>query len=61
MVHRTAHADGSRTCGTDMVEERYPLHVVQKTLGHLDARATPQYVELAEDQLWHELESHRRD
>jgi site-specific recombinase XerD len=43
-----------------MIEQRYPLHVVQKTLGHLDPRSTQVYVELAEDQLRHELESHRR-
>ena len=61
MAHRAAHADGSRTCGTGMVEERYPLHIVQKTLGHLDPRSTQVHVERAEDQLWHELESHRRD
>jgi site-specific recombinase XerD len=43
-----------------MIEQHYPLHVVQKTLGHLDPRSTQVYVELAEDQLRHELESHRR-
>jgi len=52
-LHQLRH-----TRGTEMVEERSPLHVVQKTLGHLDPRSTPQYVELAEDQLRHELESH---
>jgi site-specific recombinase XerD len=54
-LHQVRH-----TRGTEMIEQRYPLHVVQKTLGHLDPRSTQVYVELAEDQLRHELESHRR-
>jgi integrase/recombinase XerD len=54
-LHQLRH-----TRGTEMIEQRYPLHVVQKTLGHLDPRSTQVYVELAEDQLRHELESHRR-
>ena len=43
-----------------MIAQRSPLHVVQKALGHLDPRSTHVYVEFAEDQLRHELESHRR-
>jgi integrase len=35
-VHQVRH-----TCGTEMIAQRYPLHVVQKTLGHLDPRSTP--------------------
>jgi site-specific recombinase XerD len=34
--------------------------VMQKTLGHVDPRSTQVYVERAENQLRHELESHRR-
>ncbi len=48
-VHQLRH-----TRGTEMVEQRYPLHVVQKTLDHRDPRSTQVYVELAEDQLRHE-------
>jgi site-specific recombinase XerD len=55
-----AHADGSRTRGTEMVEERYPLHVVQKALGHVDPRSTQVYADLRDLQLRHELERHRR-
>ena len=48
------------TRGTELIAPRSPLHVVQKTLGHVDPRSTQVYVELAEDQLRHELERHRR-
>ncbi len=54
-VHQLRH-----TRGTEMVEERSPLHVVQQALGHGDPRSTQVYVELAEDQLRHELDSQRR-
>jgi site-specific recombinase XerD len=53
-------ANGSRTCGTERVEERYPLHVVQQALGHVDPRSTPLYADLSDMQLRHELERHRR-
>jgi site-specific recombinase XerD len=48
------------TRGTELIEQRAPLQVVHKTLGHLDPRSTPSYVERAEDQLRHALETHRR-
>jgi site-specific recombinase XerD len=35
-LHQVCH-----TWETEMVEERSPLHVVQKALGHLDPRSTP--------------------
>jgi len=35
-LHQLRH-----TRGTEMIEQRSPLHVVQKTLGHLDPRSTP--------------------
>jgi site-specific recombinase XerD len=44
-----------------MVEERYPLHVVQKALGHVDPRSTQVYADLSDLQLRHELERHRRE
>jgi site-specific recombinase XerD len=48
------------TRDTEMIEQRSPLQVAQQTLGHVDPRSTQVYVELAEDQLRHELASHRR-
>jgi site-specific recombinase XerD len=44
-----------------MVEERSPLHVVQKALGHADPRSTPLYADLSDLQLRHVLERHRRE
>ena len=54
-LHQLRH-----TRGTEMVEERYPLHVVQKALGHVDPRLTQVYADLSDLQLRHELERHRR-
>ncbi len=54
-LHQLRH-----TRGTDMVEDRYPLHVVQQALGHLDPRSTQVYADLSDVQLRHELERHRR-
>jgi integrase len=54
-LHQLRH-----TRGTEMVEERYPLHVVQKALGHVDPRSTQVYADLSDLQLRHELERHRR-
>jgi len=54
-LHQLRH-----TRGTEMVEERYPLHVVQKALGHVDPRSTQVYADLSDMQLRHELERHRR-
>ncbi len=54
-LHQLRH-----TRGTDMVEERYPLHVVQQALGHLDPRSTQVYADLSDVQLRYELERHRR-
>ncbi len=51
-----AHADGSHTRGTELVDERYPLHVVQQALGHVDPRWPPVYADLRDLQLRHELE-----
>ncbi len=48
------------TRGTEMVEERSPLHVVQKALGHVDPRSTQVYADLSDLQLRHELERYRR-
>ncbi len=54
-VHRLRH-----TCGTEIVEERYPFDVVQKTLGHADPRSTQVFADMSDLQLRHEFERHRR-
>ena len=48
------------TRGTELVEQRSPLQVVHKALGHADPRSTPVYADLIDPQRRHELESHRR-
>ncbi len=54
-VHQLRH-----TRGTEMIEQRSPLHVVQQALDHVEPRLTAVYADLSDLQLRHELESHRR-
>jgi integrase len=42
-LHQLPH-----TRSTEMIEQRYPLHVVQKTLGHVDPRYTQVYADLSD-------------
>jgi len=51
-LHQLRH-----TRGTGIVEERYPLYVVQKALGHVDPCSTQVYADLSDMQLRYELES----
>lgn len=43
-----------------MIEDHYPLHVVQQAVGHVDPRSTPVYADLSDLHLRHEVERHRR-
>ncbi len=48
------------TRGSELIEERSPLHVVQQALGHVDPRSTPLYAAMSDLQFRHELERHQR-
>ena len=42
------------TRGTEMIAQRSPVQVVQKTLGHVDPRSTPVYADVRDLHLRHE-------
>jgi integrase/recombinase XerD len=54
-IHQLRH-----TRGTELVEQRQPLEIVQRVLGHRDIRSTQGYAALSDDQVRAALEQSRQ-